>query len=183
MQDPQGLLFPPARQPHKFSKKDNIVISRHVPFSINHWSPFLVPQWTWMVSGPNASAGSIRHTACLLHTDSQIFDRYSAMKTCYLLTVRSKSILSKYHLWTNGCNFFLFYPKVKGVIFDPQYGGWNQYGHSTCGKQGEEFYPSPAGLNHWCISDNDNSLIGFNLAWWPKAQQHLTTATPNQALI
>ena len=125
---------------------------------------------------------------------------YIHMKFYYTLTVRSLIDTQRWRhviYWQSDWNrypanityeqmvalFFLFYPKVKAAIFDPQYRGWNPYGHSTCGKQGEEFYPSPAGLNRWCINDNDNSQFGFNLAWRPKAQQHLTTAAPNQALI
>ena len=118
MERPTGLIV----TNHKFSKRDNIVISCHAPLSINHWYPFLVPQRTWMVTGPNASAGSIRHTKCLLHTDSQIEDRYSVMKTC-IFTDSQIEIDTQQILLMNkryqGMQFI--YPKVKGVIFDPIY--------------------------------------------------------------
>ena len=78
--------------------------------------------------------------------------------------------------------FFFFSPKVKGVIFDPIYrvmAIWSKHMREA----GRGVLPLSACVNHWCINDKDNSLFRFNLAWWPKAQQHLTTAAASQALI
>ena len=92
----------------------------------------------------------------LLHTDSQIFDQYSAMKTCIFTDSHTEVDTQQISLMNTWYKFLIhsFY----FIICNPnKHREGNQYGHSTCGKLGKEFYPFPemiTQINGWLIDQH-----------------------------
>ena len=119
---------------------------------------------------------SRQHPAHLMLTTHWQSDhnRYSATTTCIFtgspneIDGQQQSILNE---WLHIIQFSD--PKVKGVIFDPRCRVKAIWSHAESRKRS---FTQPLLELITGESIITSSPFIFNFAWWPKAQQHLTTA-------